>query len=236
MKSTVDEIRDRFDKDVERFSSLQTGQSAIMDAPLTLELICSAAAALTPKAGRLLDVGCGAGNYSLKMLQKIPDLDVTLIDLSRPMLDRAHQRVSASTRGKVFVQQGDIRDADFGAGRFDIILAGAVLHHLREAAEWQSVFAKFHKSLAPGGSIWICDMVDQETPALRKMMIDRYGEYLANLRDAAYRDEVLAYVEKEDSPRSLTFQIDLLRQVGFAAVEILHKNALFAAFGAVKSA
>ncbi len=33
MKSTVDEIRMGFDGDVERFSSLETGQSATIDAP-----------------------------------------------------------------------------------------------------------------------------------------------------------------------------------------------------------
>jgi tRNA (cmo5U34)-methyltransferase len=234
MKSTVDEIRARFDKDVERFSSLETGQSAIMDAPLTLELICSAAAAVTPRARRLLDVGCGAGNYSLKMLQKIPDLDVTLIDLSRPMLDRAAERIRAATRGTVSAVQSDIREANLGEGQFDIIVAGAVLHHLRETSEWQSVFAKFHRSLSPGGSIWICDMVDHEIPQIGKLLTARYGEYLAKLKDPAYRDQVFAYVAKEDSPRSLTFQIDVLRKVGFSAVEILHKNAIFAAFGAVR--
>ena len=49
MKSTVEEIRARFDKDVERFSNLDTGQSATIDAPLALELIAEAAAATTPR-------------------------------------------------------------------------------------------------------------------------------------------------------------------------------------------
>jgi tRNA (cmo5U34)-methyltransferase len=30
------------------------------------------------------------------------------------------------------------------------------------------------------------------------------------------------------------FQLDLLREAGFAKVEVLHKNAVFAAFGAIK--
>ncbi|MCB9007356.1 MAG: class I SAM-dependent methyltransferase, partial [Ardenticatenaceae bacterium] len=38
-KSTVSQIRQRFDDDVERFSNLQTGQSSTVDAPLALELI-----------------------------------------------------------------------------------------------------------------------------------------------------------------------------------------------------
>ena len=60
------------------------------------------------------------------------------------------------------------------------------------------------------------------------------GDYLTRLKDESYRDHVFAYVEKEDTPRPLLFQLDLLRQVGFAQVEVLHKNICFAAFGAVK--
>jgi tRNA (cmo5U34)-methyltransferase len=234
MKSTVDEIRQRFDNDVERFSSLQTGQSATMDAPLVLELISSIAAKVSPHARRLLDIGCGAGNYSLKMLEKIPGLDVTLLDLSRPMLDRAQQRVSAATKGKVRTVQEDIRDIELGAGSFDIILASAVLHHLRTDDEWKKVFSKLHRALSPGGSVWIADMTEHTTPAVQAEMVRRYGEYLAGLKDEKYRDMVFAYIEKEDTPRPLMFQIDLLRQVGFGQVEILHKNSVFAAFGAVK--
>jgi len=82
MKSTVDEIRQRFDADVERFSNLETGQSATVDAPLAMALVAQAAAATTPHARHILDVGCGAGNYTLKLLESLPNLDVTLIDLS----------------------------------------------------------------------------------------------------------------------------------------------------------
>src|SRR3954470_17262090 len=100
-KSTVEQIRERFDSDVERFSNVETGQSATIDAPLSLALIAEAAARVTPRAASLLDVGCGAGNYSLRILERLPNLDVTLIDLSRPMLDRAVERVSRATTGRV---------------------------------------------------------------------------------------------------------------------------------------
>ena len=42
-KSTVDQIRERFDGELERFSNLETGQSATIDAPLSLALIAEAA-------------------------------------------------------------------------------------------------------------------------------------------------------------------------------------------------
>lgn len=234
MKSTVDEIRQRFDADVERFSNLQTGQSATIDAPLAMALIAQAAAAATPAAKHVLDVGCGAGNYTLKLLEQVPNLDVTLIDLSRPMLDRALQRVRPATSGNVTAIQGDIRDLQLLPAGCDIVLASAVLHHLRTETEWRSVFTAFYRALRPGGSIWIFDLVASSIPAIGRLMQEKYGEYLTRLQDEAYRDQVLAYIEKEDTPRSLTFQLDLLRQTGFSQVEVLHKNICFAALGAVK--
>lgn len=242
-KSTVAQIRERFDNDVERFANLQTGQSSTVDAPLALELITSAAAVTNPTATHFLDVGCGAGNYSLKLLEKLPNLNVTLIDLSEPMLKRARERIENVTNShfgfaqcrRIHTIQTDIREANLGEAQFDIIMAAAVLHHLREEAEWRAVFQKFYRALKPDGSLWISDLVTHTAVPIQQMMTERYGDYLAELKDEAYCDHVFAYIAQEDSPRSLLFQIDLLRQVGFGQLEILHKNSLFAAFGAVKS-
>lgn len=235
MKSTIQEIRERFDKDVERFSNLETGQSATMDAPLTLQLISEAAAQVNPRATSLLDIGCGAGNYSLKLLERLPELNVTLIDLSRPMLDRAVTRVGACTSGKITAWQGDIRELSIGESQYDVVCAAAVLHHLRGAEEWHSVFLKIYQALKPGGSFWISDLVEHSDPRIQAFMWDRYGQYLTALKGETYRDQVFAYVTKEDSPRSLDFQLDLLRSVGFQQVEVLHKNGCFAAFGGIKA-
>jgi tRNA (cmo5U34)-methyltransferase len=234
MKSTVEEIRRRFDADVERFSNLQTGQSATIDAPLAMALVAQAAAATTPQARHVLDVGCGAGNYTLKLLEQLPNLAVTLVDLSRPMLDRALERVRPATTGSVTAIQGDIREIELPAEQFDVMLAAAVLHHLRTNGEWRAVLSALHRALRPGGSIWIFDLVESAIPAVERLMQQKYGEYLTGLQDEAYRDHVLAYIAKEDTPRALMDQLDLLRQAGFRHLEVLHKNVCFAAFGGVK--
>jgi len=234
MKSTVEQIRERFDQDVERFSNLETGQSATVDAPLTLDLIASVAAATTPSATDLLDIGCGAGNYTLKILQHLPNLNVMLVDLSKPMLDRAVQRVRPVTRGEIRTAQADIRELDLGDSQFDIIVAAAVFHHLREDSEWSSVFRKCHRALRAEGTIWVSDLVAHPRREVQGVMWARYGAYLEQLRGPEYREHVFAYIEQEDTPRSVLYQIDLLREVGFREVEILHKNGCFAAFGALK--
>jgi len=234
MKSTVEQIRARFDQDVERFSKLESGQAATIDAPLVLDLITQAAAAVTPSARDVLDVGCGAGNYTLKLLERIPGLNAMLLDLSQPMLERARQRVREQTSGSVRTVQADVRTIDLGQDAFDIILAAAVLHHLRDEGEWIAVFGKLYRSLRPGGSLWISDLIEHSVPAIHSLMRERYGQYLATLQGEPYREQVFQYIEAEDTPRPLLFQLDLLRKAGFRQIELLHKNSVFAAFGGVK--
>ena len=115
------------------------------------------------------------------------------------------------------------------------MIAAAVLHHLRDDADWRATFEALYRVLAPGGSVWISDLVFHETQAIHDMMWMRYSDYLTSVGGEEYRDKVFAYIDKEDSPRSVTYQLELLREVGFEQVELLHKNVCFAAFGAVKA-
>jgi len=234
-KSTPEEIRRRFDADVERFSNLETGQSATIDAPLSLELIARAASGVRPGATALLDIGCGAGNYALKLLQHLPLRAITLVDLSRPMLDRAAERIHAAAPAvEVTAIQADIREMELPAAAFDVAVAAATLHHLRDDHEWQHVFAAVCGALVPGGSFWISDFVTHQSAAVQSVMWQRYGEYLAALKGPAYRDHVFGYIEAEDTPRPVFWQLELLARTGFREVEVLHKNSCFAAFGAIK--
>jgi len=233
-KSSIEEIRRRFNADVERFSNLETGQQATVDAPLAMELITRAALAVTHPIRRVLDIGCGAGNSTLKLLQFLNPLDCDLVDLSRPMLDRARERVGAVNTGTTTVLQGDFRSLDLPAGRYDVIVAAAVLHHLREDRDWEAAFRKIFDLTAPGGSVWITDLVAHEMVGVQDLMWERYGAYLESLGGEEYRRKVFDYIDREDSPRPVTYQLDLLRRVGFSEVDLLHKNSCFAAFGGKK--
>lgn len=233
-KSTIEEIKLRFDNDVERFANIETGQVSVIDATVSLELITEVAKRLVPRATQLLDIGCGAGNYTLMMLRKIPGLNCTLTDLSRHMLDKAVERVSRQTDGEVKVVQGDIREVDLPEQHFDIILAGAVLHHLRDDQDWENMFTKLYHLLKPNGCLMISDLVTQEMKTISDYTWERYGNYLEGIGGEAYRKKVMDYIEKEDSPRSVTYQLELMKKTGFRSTEILHKNMCFAAFGGLK--
>ena len=144
------------------------------------------------------------------------------------------ERVSAKTNGNVSGFNGDIRDIILPEESFDIILAGAVLHHLRDDEDWESTFAKLFKLLKPGGCLMISDLITQDTDMLNEYTWECYGDYLESVGGKEYRKKVLTYVAKEDSPRSMNYQLELMKKVGFSKVEILHKNMCFGTFGGTK--
>ncbi|MDM1296641.1 class I SAM-dependent methyltransferase [Sphingobacterium sp. N143] len=235
-KATLQEIEVRFDKDVERFSNLETGQATTMDAVWNMELITDAIVRLYPDLENVLDIGCGAGNYDVKLLQKTQaNPNVTLVDLSQPMLDRAKERVGVMTQGEIQIIKRDFRDAVLDEDKFDVIIATSVLHHLRDDQDWENAFLKLFNLLKKGGSLWIFDLIEQNNTHLQELIYrEKYGEYLTHLKDEAYRDHVFAYVAHEDTPRSLVYQLNLLSKVGFKEVDVLHKNLCFASYVAFK--
>jgi tRNA (cmo5U34)-methyltransferase len=233
-KSTLEEIRVRFDADVERFSNLETGQQAMLDARLVLELVAKSCAGHLKAGDRLLDLGCGAGNFTLSVLRETPQLHCHLVDLSQPMLTRASERLGKAKAASAVTSQSDLRTLLFEPNSFDVILAGAVLHHLRDDDDWTQAFARFHRWLRPGGRIYVADVCNFGFPDVQELMWRRYADHLESIGGADYRDKVMAYVDKEDSPRPLIFQLDLLKTTGFSRWDVLHRNGLCACYVGAK--
>ncbi len=157
-KSSIEDIRKRFDAEVERFTNIETGQTATMDAPLVMDLITKAAVASTPRIEKVLDIGCGAGNNTMKLLKLIGSFDCDLVDLSSKMLEKARQRITAVNKKTTRIIQGDFRTVNLNPP-YDVIIAAAVLHHLRDDRDWENAFTRIYSLTAPGGSFWITDLI-----------------------------------------------------------------------------
>lgn len=233
-KSSPEAIRRNFDQQVERFSNLETGQTTAIDSPLCMELVSRSALLLNPNAKNVMDLGCGGGNYAVKVASLLPNVDFTLVDISANMLERAEERVGEIISGKVTALHGDYRELDLGETQFDVITAGTTLHHLRGDDEWVLVFSKIYKALKPGGTFWINDIVLGETDEITQMMINGWVSMLKKQVSPEEVDMYLDRYESEDTPRTLSYQLDLMRQVGFQETFVLHKHFNFAAFGARK--
>ncbi|MCP4178469.1 MAG: class I SAM-dependent methyltransferase [bacterium] len=233
-KSTVEEIRNRFDNDVERFSNLETGQTTTVDSEIVIDMISNSISIQYKNPKRICDIGCGAGNFTLRVLNKFPQLNCTIIDLSQPMLKKAKNRIE-KINGKIEnIVKDDIRNIILIKNHYDICIAAAVLHHLRNRKEWHSVLKKIYDSLVDGGSFWFWDLIKHDIEQVNHIQLNRYKKYLTKLNSEEYQKSVFAYIEKEDTPESVTFITQTMHEIGFSKVDIIHKNCMFAAITGIK--
>ena len=79
-----------------------------------------------PRAGRLLDIGCGAGNYSLEFAAR--GFDVTGIDISATAIDWANERLASSNVRASFLCGDAVKMTDVPDDEFDFAFDGHFLH------------------------------------------------------------------------------------------------------------
>lgn len=99
--------------------------------------------------GRLLDVGCGPGYFSLEFARS--GFDVTGIDISSKAITAARETFASSPRYDGFGSlRYEVQSLDDVQGEFDIITFTGVVHHFPEP---DGVLLKAKSLLAPGGIV-----------------------------------------------------------------------------------
>jgi ubiquinone/menaquinone biosynthesis C-methylase UbiE len=148
---------------------------------------------------RMLDVGAGPGAYALAMLERLPELHATLLDLPATLEVTEEHIRSHPARGRVTLRTGDYLEVDYGSG-FDLVIMSHTTHDEPRAAV-RSMLGRAYSALNPGGRIAIHDWVLDESgvaPAwaaifsVNVMLYTRGGrvyslsEYSALLEDAGF--------------------------------------------------
>lgn len=114
-------------------------------------------AAITP-AGRVLDIGCGPGEWVLSLAERFPTLTITGIDISQMMTTYALYLAQEHQLHNVSFQQGDVRtQLPFPDATFDLVHARFLTGALTPQS-WPKLLAEVFRVLRPGGHF-----VDVET-------------------------------------------------------------------------
>jgi len=161
------------------------------------------AATGAPASGRLLEVGCGQGDFLRQASQR--GFDVTGVEYS-PF---ACQRARHTLGGKGRVIQGEIDAVASEAGTYDICALCDVIEHVRDPAAFlRSAFAL----LRPGGVVFVV------TPS-----IDSWSARLLGRRWMEFKEEHLFYYRPATIERQLALagftDFSLLRGVKLLSLE-----------------
>lgn len=90
---------------------------------------------------RVLEVGCGTGEFAARLVAALPGAEVLAVDVSERMVDLAARR-------GVDARVADLHDLPLPAGHVDAVAAMWMLHHLDDLP---GGIAALRRVLAPGG-------------------------------------------------------------------------------------
>jgi ubiquinone/menaquinone biosynthesis C-methylase UbiE len=112
---------------------------------------------------RVLEIGVGTGK---NLPYYPPDMDVTAIDISPKMLERARQKaeeINASAQ----LELGDVQDLQFPDDSFDTVVATFVFCSVPDPVQG---FREVVRVLKPGGQLLIMEHVLSQKPLLKPIM------------------------------------------------------------------
>lgn len=102
--------------------------------------------------GKVLDLACGTGRISIPMAKA--GIDVTGLDLSQEMLEKARQKASEEgVADSLRLLQGDMRHFDLGQTFSLIMIPFRSFLHLLQIHEQMKALTCIRKHLAPGGKL-----------------------------------------------------------------------------------
>jgi S-adenosylmethionine-dependent methyltransferase len=157
---------------------------------------------LPPPPATVLDVGGGAGHQSFPLAQA--GYEVTLLDPSQAMLDKASQRLErlpAEARRRVTLLRADGENADEAVGgrRFDAVLCHGVLGYQPQP---EPMVSQLCRCAGPGGMVSIMTG-NANAMAVRPALERRWEDALASF-DATTEIGVLGVQGRADTVEGLS--------------------------------
>ena len=103
------------------------------------------------KGMKILDVGCGTGNFLKLLADKNKDLKLYGIDVSTKMLEIAKGKLG----GKVILENVSAEDIEFKNESFDYVVSVEAFHHF---VDKDKAMENFYRVLKKGGKLIIVDL------------------------------------------------------------------------------
>ena len=173
-------------------------------------------AALAPTSGHILDLGGGTGALSAAVLDGLPGVHMTVLDVDRDMLGEARQRLTGYGK-RVAFQEGSFFDPLPSA---DAVVASLALHHVHDLQTKIELYRAIHDALSRGGVFLNLDAAVSEDTRLNALLLDRWAGRMSEhgITDAQARAHFAAWAD-EDHYFPLDAELAALREASFDEVE-----------------
>jgi SAM-dependent methyltransferase len=164
----------------------------------------------------VLDVGSGSGNTVIPALSLLPHASIVATDISPQLLAILRKQLVEADRARCICVAMDASESHFEEGSFDLVVGGAILHHIMDPAD---TIAAAVSAVKPGGHVIFFEPFEAGNAILRLL----YAEMIERRKELELPDAVVTMCESIG--RDLDMRLG--RQIGDPALRDLDDKWLF---------
>ncbi|MEA3410737.1 MAG: class I SAM-dependent methyltransferase [Pseudomonadota bacterium] len=147
-------------------------------------------------ARRVLDLGCGTGDISVRIARLCPGARIDAVDGAEAMLDHARTlREATGLAGRIDLIHERLPSERLADGRYDTVISNSLLHHLHDPGVlWSTV----RRAGAAGARVFVADLTRPENEDSARELVERYTEGEPDiLRHDFFHSLLAAFTPKE---------------------------------------
>jgi len=110
---------------------------------------------------KIIDIACGSGVWGIAIAEADPEARITAQDFPAVLSVTREFLKRHGVEAQYDFLPGNLREADFGAARYDVAILGNIVHSEGERSS-RDLFRRLYKALRPGGQIVIIDTIPNE--------------------------------------------------------------------------
>lgn len=184
---------------------------------------------LPANARRILELGCGTGNFSLALATRYPTADLTVVDAAQEMIDVTRGRIASvhpAFEGRVRFITGRFEELALEPEAFDVVASCISLHHVRDKAP---LFNTIHHALEAGGRFCFADQMRAAPESINQRHWEDWLSFCrepGNCTDAEI-EQLLEHAAEFDHYETAGQHLRILNDAGFTEVDCLWRSGMW---------
>ncbi|HYE61872.1 MAG TPA: class I SAM-dependent methyltransferase [Phycisphaerales bacterium] len=184
---------------------------------------------LPPVAVNVLELGCGTGSLTLKLLSRYRSANVTTVDAAPEMTRVTSERAGYDPR--LVAVTARFEQLEFPAQSFDLIASSMSLHHVVDKA---ALYRSFAAWLKPGGELCFADQLAGATERANEAHWDLWYRFCREPGHCT-EEEIASLVDhshKHDHYVPLREHTRMLEDAGFTGVDLHWRTGMYSVMSA----
>jgi tRNA (cmo5U34)-methyltransferase len=189
---------------------------------------------------KVLDLGCGTGFTSSKILEKLPDVNLTLVDRNSAMVEQAKQGLR-SHKGQIeFICEDGLESLKkLEDNSFDLVVSALTLHNVKSKRRLEYL-REINRVLVKGGIFLNADKYLSGDDSQIQIDLNFHLACLDKIKDFGYSELSVEWRNhyEQDMEKERVMYLDKslndLKVAGFSNIQEYYKNHMFAVVVAEK--